>query len=63
MNKDQIKGAADQATGAVKEAVGKAIGDKKMQADGTVDKVTGKLESAVGGAKQTIGDAINKANK
>ena len=63
MNKDQIKGAADQATGAVKEAVGKTIGDKKMQAEGTVDKLTGKLESAVGGAKETIGDVINKATK
>jgi len=63
MNKDQIKGAADEAKGAVKEVVGKTVGDKKMQAEGTVDKLTGKLESAVGGAKETIGDVINKATK
>ena len=63
MNKDQIKGSPDQAKGAVKEVVGKAVGDKKMQAEGTVEKLTGKLERAVGGAKETIGDAINKARK
>jgi len=63
MNKDQIKGSADQAKGAVKEVVGKTVGDKKMQAEGTVEKLTGKLERAVGGAKETIGDAINKARK
>jgi uncharacterized protein YjbJ (UPF0337 family) len=63
MNKDQIDGAANQAKGTVKEAVGKTIGDKKMVADGTVDRLTGKVESAVGNAKGTIRDAISKADK
>lgn len=31
MDKDQIKGAVDQAKGTVKEAVGKTIGDKKRK--------------------------------
>jgi len=61
MDKDQILGAADQTKGAVKEAVGKTIGDKKMQDEGTVDKLTGKLESAVGDAKETLRDVVNKA--
>jgi uncharacterized protein YjbJ (UPF0337 family) len=63
MDKDRIKGAADQAKGAVKETVGKAIGDQKMQSEGTVDKLTGKVESAVGGAKDTLRDAVNRATK
>ena len=50
MDNDRIKGTADQAKGTVKEVVGKAIGDQKMQAEGTVTKLTGKVESAVGGA-------------
>lgn len=63
MNKDQVKGAVDQAKGTMKEAVGKTIGDKKMQAEGTADKLAGKVESAVGGAKETLRDVINKATK
>ena len=63
MDKDRIKGAADQAKGAVKEVVGKAIGDQKMQTEGTINKLTGKVESAVGGAKDTIRDTVNKATK
>ena len=31
MDKDRIKGSAEQAKGAVKETVGKAFGDKKLE--------------------------------
>jgi uncharacterized protein YjbJ (UPF0337 family) len=54
MDKDRIEGAADQAKGAVKEAAGKIIGDKKLQTEGTLDKAKGQVESAVGGAKDTL---------
>lgn len=57
MDKDRIKGAANQAKGAVKDAVGKATGDAKLQTDGAGDKLKGKVESAVGGAKDTIRNA------
>jgi uncharacterized protein YjbJ (UPF0337 family) len=60
MDKDRIKGAFDQAKGAVKEAAGKVTGDQKLQAEGTADKVAGKAESAVGGVKDTARDALNK---
>ena len=56
MDKDRINGAADQAKGAVKETVGKAIGDTKLQTEGTTDKLKGKVESAVGGAKDAVRD-------
>ena len=38
MDKDRIEGAAKHAKGAVKEAVGKAVGDGKLQAEGKADK-------------------------
>lgn len=38
MDKDRIKGAAHEAKGAVKEAVGKVTGDKKTQAEGVAEK-------------------------
>ena len=34
MDKDRIEGAAKQTKGAVKEAVGKVVGDAKLQAEG-----------------------------
>jgi uncharacterized protein YjbJ (UPF0337 family) len=56
MNKDRIAGAAKEAKGSVKETVGKAVGDRKMQSDGKADKVEGKVQNAVGGLK----DALSK---
>ena len=38
MDKDRIEGAAKQAKGAVKEAVGKVAGDAKLQAEGKADQ-------------------------
>ena len=32
MDKDRIKGSAEQAKGAVKEAAGRVLGDKKLEA-------------------------------
>jgi uncharacterized protein YjbJ (UPF0337 family) len=60
MDKDRIKGSADQAKGAIKEAAGKVTGDTKLQGEGVADKAKGKIESAVGGAKDTLRDALNK---
>jgi uncharacterized protein YjbJ (UPF0337 family) len=54
MDKDRIKGSAQQAKGAVKEAVGKASGDSKLESEGKGDKVKGKVQNAVGGLKDTL---------
>jgi uncharacterized protein YjbJ (UPF0337 family) len=56
MDKDRINGAADQAKGAVKETIGKAVGDTKLETEGKADKLKGKVESAVGGLKDTARD-------
>ena len=54
MDKDRIKGAANQAKGAAKEAAGKLLGDPKLRADGKTGKAVGKVQSAVGGLKDTL---------
>jgi uncharacterized protein YjbJ (UPF0337 family) len=54
MDKDRIAGAAKQAKGAIKEAVGKALGDAKLTADGKSDKVEGKIQNAIGGLKDAL---------
>jgi uncharacterized protein YjbJ (UPF0337 family) len=54
MDKDRIAGSAKQIKGSVKEAVGKAVGDPKLEADGREDKVKGKIQNAVGGLKDAL---------
>jgi uncharacterized protein YjbJ (UPF0337 family) len=56
MDKDRIKGSANQAKGALKEAVGKATGDAKLQGEGKADKAAGKVQNAVGGIKDAMRD-------
>jgi uncharacterized protein YjbJ (UPF0337 family) len=60
MDKDRIKGSADQAKGAAKDAAGKILGDKKLQAEGKFDKLKGKTESAVGSAKDALREMDRK---
>lgn len=58
MHKDQIKGAAKDAKGAMKQAVGKATGNDRMRAEGTADRVTGKMQKGVGDMKDAARDAL-----
>jgi uncharacterized protein YjbJ (UPF0337 family) len=57
MDKDRIKGAADQAKGKIKEGFGKLTGDSKTEAEGKGDQLKGKFESTVGGAKDKFREA------
>ena len=59
MSKEGIEGATQKGVGAIKETVGKAIGNEKLQAEGMADKVAGSAKEAVGKAK----DAVHKATK
>jgi len=54
MDKDRIKGSAEQAKGAVKETAGKIFGDKKLETDGSSDKAAGKVQNAIGGLKDSV---------
>jgi uncharacterized protein YjbJ (UPF0337 family) len=56
VDKDRIKGAAEQAKGKAKEWTGKATGDKKTEVEGKADQVKGKVQNAVGGAKDAMRD-------
>jgi len=60
LDSDRIKGTGKQAAGSVKEAVGKVVGDKKMEAEGSTEKNIGKIQNAVGGAKDAIRQAVGK---
>jgi uncharacterized protein YjbJ (UPF0337 family) len=60
MDRDRVAGAAHEVKGSVKEAVGKAVGDGKLQADGKTEKTAGKVQNAVGGVKDTLRDTVEK---
>ena len=59
MDKEHVKGAADKAKGAVKDAAGKVTGDKELQSEGKMDKAKGDLHNAAGDVK----DAVKKTTK
>lgn len=59
MSKERVEGAAQKGVGAAKEAVGKAVGNERLQAEGVADKVAGSAKNAAGKAK----DAVHKATR
>lgn len=54
IDKDRIAGSAKQVKGAVKEAVGKVVGDAKLEAAGKADKAEGKVQNTIGSLKDTL---------
>ena len=61
IDKDRVEGAVKQAAGAVKENVGAALGDKKMEGEGAAKRAEGKVQNAYGGAKDKAREVIDKA--
>ena len=58
MHKDTIKGAAKDASGSIKQAVGKATGNKRLQAEGAAEKTVGKVQKGVGDLKDAARNAL-----
>jgi uncharacterized protein YjbJ (UPF0337 family) len=54
MDKDRIAGPAKQVKGSIKETIGKAVGDAKLESDGKADKIAGKVQNAIGGLKDAL---------
>ena len=54
MDKDRVVGSAKVVKGKIKAAVGKAVGDAKLESEGKADKMEGKVQNAVGGLKDAI---------
>ena len=48
MGNDQVKTAAQQVKGSIKEAIGKINGDPKIEAEGAAEKAAGDARSGVG---------------
>ncbi len=54
INKDQVKGRVEEVKGTIKEATGKLVGDKTLEAKGNIEKNLGKVQSKLGDVKQGI---------
>ena len=54
MDKDRIAGSAKEIKGAIKQEIGKAVGDDKLIADGKADKIEGKVQNVIGSLKDTL---------
>jgi uncharacterized protein YjbJ (UPF0337 family) len=58
MDKEHAKGALDKASGAAKDALGKATGNDKLRVEGAIDKLKGAARDVAGDVK----DAAKKAD-
>jgi uncharacterized protein YjbJ (UPF0337 family) len=54
VDKDRIKGSAEQAKGKVKEWTGKVLGDQKTENEGKAEQIKGTVQNAVGGLKDAM---------
>ena len=57
-NKDEVEGKFDQAKGAIKENVGRAVDDREMESEGAADRAEGNLQEGFGTARRKVGEAI-----
>ena len=57
-NKDEAQGVFERATGSVKEAVGKALGNERLTSEGKREQTKGKVRQNVAKARRKVGEAI-----
>jgi uncharacterized protein YjbJ (UPF0337 family) len=55
-----MSGTSDKIKGSVKETAGKAMGDKKTEAEGKVDKAKGEVKDAAHDAKERVKQHIKE---
>jgi uncharacterized protein YjbJ (UPF0337 family) len=63
MNKDELKGKAENLKGRVKEAFGSVTGDKSKQAEGFVERVKGTVREKFGKAKDVTEHEADEADE
>ena len=54
MDNDRAEGSMKTIKGRVKEGLGKALGDTKLETEGKMDKAEGKVQNAIGGLKDAL---------
>ena len=54
MDNDRAEGSMKTMKGRVKEGLGKALGDSKLETEGKMYKAEGKVQNAIGGIKDSL---------
>ena len=62
-NKLQLRGAKNKAVGAIKEKVGKAVGNSKLEAKGTGERAKGQIQIALGNMKSAAKSGLKRVNE
>jgi uncharacterized protein YjbJ (UPF0337 family) len=57
-NRDEMEGKLDQAKGAVKENVGRALNDRDLETEGAADRAGGNVQEGFGTARRKVGEAV-----
>ena len=60
MNKDEIKGKANQIKGAAKQKAGELTDSPELQGEGMADRAAGKVQEGFGAAKRKVSEGIEK---
>jgi len=60
MDKERIKGKAEDVAGRVERQVGEWTGNEKAQAEGLAKQAEGKARNAIGKTKDAVRDAADK---
>ena len=60
MSDNRIEGGVKKATGAVKQGIGRATGDERMEGEGFAEKHEGNVQNKVGQVQDKVADAIKR---
>ena len=60
MNKDELKGKANQLKGRAKEKAGELTDDPELQCEGLADQAKGKVQEGLGAAKRKLSEGIEE---
>ena len=63
MNKNQVKGTAQDIAGKAQQKIGEATGSPGNQAEGAARQVAGKVQKGVGNVQQAADDAAKDIKK
>ena len=63
MKNREFQGRVKKVQGKAKETVGKLIGNKKMENEGTAESAAGAVQEGVGKAGRILGDAVTNLGK
>jgi uncharacterized protein YjbJ (UPF0337 family) len=61
--KDKIEGKGHELKGSVKKAMGHAVGNPDLQAEGAAEKADGKVQQKVGKIERKIEKALDRLDK